>query len=185
KANRMVSHDKSRWFAGYIANGKMIHARLGPGEDNSGKLVNIGRDQAREVAFELDVDMILIDGPPGIGCPVISSLTGVDRVILVTEPSLSGLHDLKRIAELISQFWVQSYVVINKYDLNRSLSDEMTNWCRSVQIPVIGKLPFDRVVVDAMVNCESVINWAPNSRISNEIKNIWNKLMQHEQAKSF
>ena len=185
KAIRMVSHDKSRWFAGDIANGKMIHARLAPGEDNSGKLVNIVRDQAREVAFELDADMILIDGPPGIGCPVISSLTGVDKVILVTEPSLSGLHDLKRIAELISQFRVQSYVVINKYDLNRSLSDQITNWCRSVQIPVIGKLPFDRVVVDAMVNCESVINWAPNSRISNEIKNIWNKLMQHEQAKSF
>jgi len=184
-AIHMVSHDKSRWFAGDIANGKMIHARLAPGEDNSGKLVNIVRDQARETAFEIQSDIILIDGPPGIGCPVISSLTGVDKVLLVAEPSLSGVHDLKRIVELTQHFRVQTYVVINKYDLNDALSDAIVNWCRSVQIPVIGQLPFDRAVVDAMVNCESVTNWAPDSTISNAIKRIWNKLLQHEQAKSF
>ena len=185
EAISMVNHDKSRWFAGNIPNGEMIHARLAPGEDNSGKLVNIVRDQAREAAFELNADLILIDGPPGIGCPVISSLTGVDKVILVSEPSKSGIHDLKRIVELVRQFRVQTYVVINKYDLNCSLSKELENWCHSVQIPVIGKLPFDRVVVDAIVNCESVTNWAPDSAISNEIKKIWNKLMQSEQTGSF
>lgn len=179
----MVSQNKSRWYVGDIINGKMVHARLAPGEDNSGKLVTIVRDQAREVANEIDADLILVDGPPGIGCPVISSLTGTDEVILVTEPTKSGLHDLKRVVELVRQFKLPAYVVINKFDLNLSLSNELETWCQSLQLPVIGKIPFDKLVVDAMVQCKSITDWAPDSAVSNEIKNIWNKIVSYESAR--
>ena len=181
----MVDHDESRWYVGDISNGKMVHARLAPGEDNSGKLVNIVRDQAREVAFDIKSDLILIDGPPGIGCPVVSSLSGIDKVVLVTEPTQSGIHDLKRIVELVSQYKVQTSVVINKSDLNQSLSEELKIWCQTMQIPVIGELTFDELVVDAMIHCESITDWAPDSIISNEIKKIWNKLMYYEPTESF
>ncbi|WP_299578750.1 P-loop NTPase [uncultured Sunxiuqinia sp.] len=180
EAISMVNQDKSRWFAADIPNGKMIHARLAPGEDNSGRLVNLVRDQAREAALELNTDLILIDGPPGIGCPAISSLTGIDKVVLVSEPSKSGIHDLKRIVKLAQHFRVKIYVVINKYDLSSSLSKALEDWCQLMRIPIIGKLPFDRLVVDAMVNGESITNWAPDSAISHEIRKIWNKLIQHE-----
>lgn len=184
QAISMVEHDKSRWYAANIVNGKMIHARLAPGEDNSGKLVNIVREQAREAANEIGAELILIDGPPGIGCPAISSMTGADEVVLVTEPTQSGMHDLKRIVELAGQFRIHSSVVINKYDLNTRISDELEKWCQYMKIPIIGKIPFDRLIVDAMVNCQSIIDWAPDSEISNEIKLIWNKLICHETARS-
>lgn len=181
-AINMVQQDKSRWYLGDIFNGKMVHARLAPGEDNSGKLVSVVREQARDIADEIDADLILIDGPPGIGCPVISTLTGTDKVMLVTESTKSGLHDLKRVVELVRQFKLPTYVVINKYDLNRDISRELETWCNDMQLPVIGKIPFDKVVVDAMVQCESITDFAPDSVISNELKNIWNKIMRSKPA---
>lgn len=173
----MIEHDKSRWFIGEITNGKMVHAHLAAGEDNSGKLVNIVRDQARELASEIESQLILIDGPPGIGCPAISALTGTDKVVLVTEPTQSGIHDLKRVVELVRQFKIPAFVVINKYDINLPLSEELEEWCETIQLPIIGKLPFDKVVVDAMVHCQSITDWAPDSPISDEIRKIWNKLL--------
>ena len=178
----MIDRNKSRWYAANISNGKMIHARLAPGEDNSGKLVNVVREEARKSALEMDTDIILIDGPPGIGCPVISTLTGTDKVLLVTEPTKSGLHDLERIVELVTQFRIQGYIVINKYDLNNRISKEIEEWSTMMKIPVIGKIPFDKLVVDAMVNCESIIDWAPESIVSNEIKSIWNQLFCNEKT---
>lgn len=180
EAITMIDHDKSRWFAGEIPNGKMIHARLAASEDNSGKLVNVVRDEARKVAEEINAELILIDGPPGIGCPVISSLTGTDKVVLLTEPSKSGLHDLKRIIELTSQFRAQIYIVINKYDINENISNEIEKYCTYQKIPIIGRIPFDKIVVNAMVNCEDIINWAPDSTVSNEIKLIYNHLFFNE-----
>lgn len=173
----MIEHDRSRWFIGEITNGKMVHARLAAGEDNSGKLVNIVRDQARELASEIESQLILIDGPPGIGCPAISALTGTDKAVLVTEPTQSGIHDLKRVVELVRQFKIPAFVVINKYDINLPLSEELAEWCEAMQLPIIGKLPFDKVVVDAMVHCQSITDWAPDSPVSDEIRKIWNKLL--------
>ncbi len=179
----MENHDKSRWYEATIENGRMVHAHLAPGEDNSGKLVNIVRDQAREIAFNIDSEIILIDGPPGIGCPVISSLTGTDKVLLVTEPSQSGLHDLKRIVELVNQFKIKAFVVINKFDLNIQISEEIENWSKQKDIPVAGKLPFDPIVVDAMINCKTITQWLPDSPFSKEIIEIWNKLKTNEHKK--
>jgi MinD superfamily P-loop ATPase len=178
----MVSQDKSRWYTGNYRNGKIIHARLAPGEENSGKLVNVVRSQARQTAKEMGWETIIIDGPPGTGCPVISSVTGVNKVIIVTEPSNSGFHDMKRILELVANFKVKPSIVINKYDLNVTVTCKIADWCFDLNIPVIGKLPFDEQIIEAMLNGQSIIEWQPHSEISYQIINIWNKINDHEQT---
>lgn len=170
----MVPSDKSRWYIGNYRNGKMVHARLAPGEENSGKLVNVVRENARKTADEMGWKTIIIDGPPGTGCPVISSVTGANKVIIVTEPSKSGFHDMKRILQLTSNFKVKPYVVINKYDLNKNLTNQIENWCNEQNIPVVGKILFYSPVVHAMLNCQSIIEWLPHSEVSKEICSIYN-----------
>jgi MinD superfamily P-loop ATPase len=176
----MLPSDKSRWYVGNYRNGIMIHARLAPGEENSGKLVNVVREQARKAAKKMGCETIIIDGPPGIGCPVISSVAGASKVIIVTEPSNSGFHDMKRILELTANFKVKPYVVINKYDLNKDLTDQIENWCNEQNIPVIGKIIFYSPVVHAMLKCQSIIEWLPDSEVSKEITNIWNIISSTE-----
>jgi MinD superfamily P-loop ATPase len=172
----MAPSDKSRWYVGDYRNGKMVHARLAPGEENSGKLVNVVRHKAKETAKETGIETIIIDGPPGTGCPVISSMTGAKMAVIVTEPSRSGFHDLKRILELTTNFSIKSCVIINKYDLNTDMSNNIEQWCQTMAIPVIGKLAFDPQVVEAMLNCKSIGEWQPNSATSNEIRNCWTKV---------
>ncbi|PTN09212.1 ATP-binding protein [Mangrovibacterium marinum] len=176
----MIDQNESRWFAGDIRNGKMVHARLAPGEDNSGKLVNLVRDHARKEAHDIQSDLILIDGPPGIGCPVISTLSGINKVLLVTEPTVSGIHDLKRITELVNQYKLEVFLVINKCDINMEMTEEIEKWAAGKQIPVISKIPFSEVWVEAMINCKSIVDWAPESALSNEIRVIWNQLIGNE-----
>ena len=176
QAITMEPKQNSQWFIGEISNGTMVHARLAPGEENSGKLVNVVRDWAKKKAQELGIDTIIIDGPPGTGCPVISSVTGVNKVVLVTEPTRSGFHDLERIVELVNQFKITPDVVINKFDLNRDMSTRIANWCAKHGIRVVGKLPFDDQIVEAMLQNKSIVEWAPNSSISNEIVHIWSQV---------
>jgi MinD superfamily P-loop ATPase len=172
----MVPSDKSLWFVGNYRNGKMVHARLQPGEENSGKLVSVVREQARKTAKEVESELIIIDGPPGTGCPAISSVTGAHKAIIVTEPTRSGFHDMKRILQLTANFKVKSYVVINKYDLNESLATEIENWCQEQMIPVVGKVLFDPAVVDAMLNCKSIAEWEPQSVTTQEIISVWKRV---------
>ncbi len=180
KAIYKVPSNKSRWFAGTFRNGLMVHARLEPGEENSGKLVGAVRKHAREIAAEKGWESIIIDGPPGLGCPVISSLTGIKKAIIVTEPSQSGFHDMKRILSVVDSFKVKSYVVINKYDLNNDIACQIEGWCFERKISVAGKIPFDAGVVEAMLNCKSIIEWLPQSEVSKEIRNIWKKVNSDE-----
>ena len=154
---QMIPSDKSHWYAGTYRNGFLIHARLAPGEENSGKLVNVVREQARKTAMENGLETIVIDGPPGIGCPVISSVTGAGKAVIVTEPSLSAFHDLKRILQLTANFRIEPYVVINKYDLNEVITGQITDWLKDAGFPLAGKLPFTRQVVDAMLHCKSIV----------------------------
>ena len=173
EAIEMIPNDKSRWYAGRFRKGVMVHARLAPGEENSGKLVHAVREKVREMAQKEGFETIIIDGPPGTGCPVISSVTGTDKVIVVTEPTRSGLHDLKRIVELVENFRIHPSVVINKYDLNEDMSNQIAKWCAEMNIVVAGQIPFDRLVVDAMLHCKSIVEWAPGSTVSQEIRKIW------------
>jgi MinD superfamily P-loop ATPase len=173
---QMIPSDKSRWFAGNYRNGKMVHARLSPGEENSGKLVNVVREFARKTAQETGWDNILIDGPPGIGCAVISSVTGTNKAIIVTEPTNSGFHDMKRVLEITANFKVKTFVVINKYDLNEAISGKIESWCVENNIQVIGKIAFDPEIVTAMINCQSITEWKPESETSKEIIRIWKQV---------
>jgi MinD superfamily P-loop ATPase len=175
-AVKMIPNDQSRWFAGTYRNGYMVHARLAPGEENSGKLVRVVREFGQKMASEKKVGTVIIDGPPGTGCPVISSVTGVDKVVVVTEPSNSGFHDMKRVLKITENFKIESYVVINKYDLNESISDDIEKWCNENSIAVAGRIPFDELIVEAMVNCKSITEWSPESKASKEIFQIWKRI---------
>jgi len=163
-------------YSGSFRNGKMVYGRLAPGEENSGKLVNMVREKAKQAAKENIIETIILDGPPGIGCPVISTITGVDKIIIVTEPTISGLHDLQRTTGIVQKFNLQPYVIINKYDLNAPMSNQIETWCETNNIKVAGKLPFDKQVVEAMVESKSIIEYDPNGDISNKIRKIWNNI---------
>lgn len=132
--------------------GDMVHARLIPGEETSGRLVSEVRKRAKKIAKETDRKTILVDGSPGIACNVISSITGAKKVILVTEPSFSGMHDLKRVYELTQKFRLPVYVVINKYDLSLEISSEIEKYCFGKNINLSLKIPFNKDLVKSIVN---------------------------------
>jgi MinD superfamily P-loop ATPase len=174
----MIESNGSYWTTGTFRNGWMVHARLAPGEENSGKLVNVVREQSRLLSEERGMETILIDGPPGTGCPAISAMSGVDLALLITEPSHSGFHDLKRVKQLTDGFGIPSVVVINKYDLNEQVSDEIGAWCRSEHLPLIGRIPFEPAVVEAMLQCRTVVEWAPRSVAAREIAAIHRQIFK-------
>lgn len=172
----MVRSERSRMYSGSFRNGMMVYGRLAPGEENSGKLVSMVRDEARRMATEKGMNTILLDGPPGIGCPVISTVTGADKIVIVTEPTMSGIEDLKRVYEVARKFTGEVGVIINKFDLNEAMADRIEGWCAAHESPVLGRLPYDSKVTEAMVGGKSVTEMFPEAEISNIIKDIWNKL---------
>jgi len=162
----MVRSDRSRMYSGSFRNGKMVYGRLAPGEENSGKLVSLVREEAKRVATAQGMSTILLDGPPGIGCPVISTVTGVDRIIIVTEPTMSGLEDMKRVHEVARKFTGDVGIIINKYDLNEAMADRIEGWCVAQGSALLGRLPYDRRVTEAMISGKSVTEMFPEAEIS-------------------
>ena len=152
--------------------GTMAHAQLNIAEETSGKLVTVVRNHAQQVAEKEQRELILIDGAPGIGCPVIASLTGVDLALVVTEPTMSGLHDLERILDVTSHFGIGSVVCINKYDINEENSRRITAFCRQRGIEVVGNIPYDSVVTEAMVAGMPVVEFS-EGKVSEAIKEVW------------
>jgi len=177
-AEAISTHENfnNHWFVSTTRFGQMVHAKMGPGEENSGKLVSRIREKAREIAGEIQADYILNDGPPGIGCSAISSITGTDAVLLVIEPSISGLHDAKRLVELVKGFGIDMYAVINKYDINVTASSAVEAFLEKQDIEILGRIPFDTRMVESIVNEKSVVEFDPESEISNEIRKSWVKL---------
>jgi len=157
--------------------GIMSHARLNPGEANSGKLVTLVRHNARQIAEEENRDLILIDGPPGIGCPVIASVTGVDAGLIVTEPTLSGIHDLDRALQLLNHFNISPLVCINKYDINRKNTEKIVKFCEKNKVEVAGKILFDPIVTEAMVAGKTVVEHSPENTVSQDIKTTWKSVL--------
>ncbi len=157
--------------------GPLSHARMNPAEENSGKLVTLVRHNARQIAEKEGRNLILIDGPPGIGCPVIASLTGVDLAVIVTEPTMSGIHDLERILGVAKHFNITPLVCINMYDINSENAEKIVEFCQKSGIGVVGKIPFNPAVTEAMVSGKTVVEYAPNSPVSNEIRRIWNNVL--------
>jgi len=156
--------------------GPMVHANLKVGSDNSGKLVSEVREKAVEKGNKIDKDLLLIDGSPGIGCPVISSITGVDLVLFVTEPSRSGFSDLKRVAQVIEHFEIPALAVINKYDINKDISQEIVEYLKENEIELVGKISYSSLVVENLRNAELVVEQENKSKVSQEIINIWEKI---------
>lgn len=140
--------------------GAMVHAQLYPGEENSGKLVALLRTEAKKLAKAQSIDLILSDGPPGIGCPVISALSGVDLSVMVTEPTPTGLHDLKRVIELSGHFKVAATVIINKCDLSPKIAEEIRSFCDARGIRILAELPHDADFVRAMVAQKTITEFA-------------------------
>ena len=157
--------------------GTMSHARLNPGEANSGKLVTLVRHNARQIAEEKNLDLILIDGPPGIGCPVIASVTGVDAGLVVTEPTMSGIHDLDRALQLLNHFNILPLVCINQYDINRKNTEKIVKFCEKNKVEVAGKISFDPIVTEAMVAGKTIVEHSPENEVSQEIKTAWKRVL--------
>lgn len=166
-----------QWFRSTTPYGTLLHAELGPGEENSGKLVAIVRQQAREAAIEQDKELVLIDGPPGIGCPVIAALSGVTCALVVTEPTLSGLHDLERIVQVCDHFDVPVQVCINRCDLNEENAERIRQYCAERDIEVVGTIPFDRDVVEALVHGRLVVE-VSEGPAAQGIEEIWQRVIQ-------
>jgi len=150
----------------------MIHTQLFPGEENSGRLVTLLKNNARALAEEGQLDLILTDGPPGIGCPVISSLAGANLAVIVTEPTPSGIHDLERVIDLCDHFRLTAGVVINKWNLNGELSRQIKTFCRQKEITFLGELPYDPAIVEAMVRGQAITEYHPNGT-AGLIGQIW------------
>jgi MinD superfamily P-loop ATPase len=165
------------WFISATRFGPLVHARLGIAQENSGKLVTIVRRTAKRIASEEDRDFIIIDGAPGIGCPVISSITGADGVLVVTEPTLSGVHDLERIVKLAEHFNITTLVCVNKYDLNRTISGRIENYCNTNGIRFVGRIPYDTVVTEAMVQGKSVIEYSKGT-VAQSITTLWENVLE-------
>jgi MinD superfamily P-loop ATPase len=168
----MTANLSGQWFISDTGYGPLVHARLGVAQENSGKLVALVRQQARELAQKQGADYIISDGPPGIGCPVISSLSGADLALLVTEPTLSGRHDLERVLGVCQHFKVPALVCINKYDINEENTRQIEDYCQRQAIEVAAKIPFDNVVTEAIVKGRPVVEYA-HSPVSRQIERLW------------
>lgn len=175
-AIRMEESISGEWFVSETKYGPLVHAKLGVAEENSGKLVAQIRKVSKELAKEKKADYVIIDGPPGTGCPVIASLSGVDIALIVTEPTLSGLHDAQRVIDLAKHFKVGSRLVINKYDLNTDVSSQIESFCKGEGVPVLGKIHFDKSVVESVVMGRSVVEHK-KSAAAEDIKKIWSALI--------
>ena len=172
KTERCISGE---WFVSQTKYGPFVHARLGIGEENSGKLVTEVRKKAKDIAEKKKLDFVIIDGPPGIGCPVIASLSGTDLALVVTEPTLSGIHDMERVVQMAHHFKTQTACCINKYDINLQNSAQIESWCEKNSIPLIGKIPYDEDVTKSMVQGIPLTEYTNNS-LSREVKKMWQKL---------
>jgi MinD superfamily P-loop ATPase len=158
--------------------GLMAHAMLSPGESNSGKLVSLVRQNAKLLAEKEESDFVLIDGPPGIGCPVIASVTGVDVGLVVTESTMSGIHDLKRALQLLRHFSIPPFVCVNMYDINEENAEKIVSFCKEEGVEVVGRIPFNPIVTKAMVNGKPIIEYAPESDVAKEIQEMWKTLSE-------
>lgn len=167
-----------KWFVSSIKTGTiMVHARLGIGADNSGKLVAKVKNEAKQLAKELKKEFILIDGSPGIGCPVVSSLSGADFVVLVTEPSVSGIHDLKRVYELVKKFHIPAGCIINKSDLNLQKSQSILEYLKEKEIVHLGSYPYDESFTKSMTQGLTLMEWEDTGS-SDKIRKSWDKTKQ-------
>ncbi len=164
------------WYISDTDYGPLVHAQLFAGEENSGRLVSLVKTQARDLAEETGAELILVDGAPGIGCPVIASLANTDIILAVTEPTQSGWHDLERVLDLADHFKVKAFVCINKWDLNQEMAEEIEHSCRRKKVEVLGRIPFDPAVVTSQINGVPVVGDFEEGGAASAIRGVWDRL---------
>ncbi|MEA3288039.1 MAG: ATP-binding protein [Candidatus Marinimicrobia bacterium] len=155
----------------------LVHAKLGIGADNSGKLVTKVKEEAKQLAFAEEKPILLIDGPPGVGCPVVAALAGADYVVIVIEPTVSGIHDLKRVQELIGKFRIRSGCIINKFDINLDVTNEIKDFIQEAGIDHISDLPYDVNFTKAMTEGKTIVEYAPQGT-GQYLSKSWTKINQ-------
>jgi len=175
KAIEMKVNTSGKWFISDTRFGPLVHAKLGIAEENSGKLVSLVRQKAKEIAEEKNCKWVIIDGSPGIGCPVIASITGVDCAVIVIEPTLSGLHDAKRVLGVTEHFNVPAKIIINKYDLNCDMTEKIERWSKDNNVQILGKVVFNKTVVESVVEGETIIEYS-NNQVTKTLRTIWGLL---------
>lgn len=163
------------WFISETNFGPMVHARLGIAEENSGKLVSLVRREAKKLAEEKNLDLILTDGPPGVGCPVIAAVGGASGVLIVTEPTVSGKHDMERVVRLAAHFNIPAMICINKFDLNIDLTRDIENFAEKMGLPCLGLIPFDPIFTKAMVQGQTIFEYNMESEAGQAVKQTWEK----------
>ncbi len=175
EAIAMKENLSGEWFISNTKYGPLVHARLGIAQENSGKLVALVRQQARQLAEKAGFDCIISDGPPGIGCPVISSLSGANLALLVTEPTLSGIHDLERVLGVCHHFGVPALVCINKHDINEDNTRQIEHYCLNRGVEIAAKIPFDNAVTEAIVQGLPVVEYS-QGKVTREIELLWQRI---------
>ncbi len=178
EAIRMEEQFAGRWFRSDTRFGPLLHAHLHAGQENSGKLVTLVKQQGRRLASDGEARLLLVDGPPGIGCPVISAIAGVDMALLVVEPTVAGVHDLERVLSTAQHFGVPAVVAINKADLNADRSRGIAAFCADMGIGVVGTIPYDIMVTEAMVQGRPVTAYTDGA-VSQAMRRIWGRVKAH------
>lgn len=172
-AIQMEPQIAGRWYHSEIRFGKLYHADLFPAQENSGKLVTLVKQNARLFALDNCISMLIVDGPPGIGCPVIAAAAGADLVVIITEPTIAGVHDLYRIIQTTTHFRIPTLVVINKADIYPEGVIQIQTLCEESGVELMGQIPFDSLVTEAMLNGEPVTSYQPEAPSSQAIVTIW------------
>jgi len=165
-----------QWFISDTRFGPMVHAKLGIAEENSGKLVTVIRKEAKKIAQKQKRDLLIVDGSPGIGCPVIASITGADLVLVVTEPTLSGKHDLDRVSQLTANFGIETLVCVNKADINPQITGQISEEAQQRRLKVIGKIPYDEAFTKAQIVKASVVEYTGGA-ITQQLKALWREVI--------
>jgi MinD superfamily P-loop ATPase len=167
------------WFISETRFGPMVHARLGIAEENSGKLVTLVRREAAKLAEKKNIDLIITDGPPGIGCPVIASIGGASLLLIVSEPTVSGIHDMERVTRLARHFKVPALLCINKYDLNPDQTSAIEAMAQKMGVGVLGRIPFDPIFVESMVQSKTIFEVNRDTDACAAVKRLWEGIMDH------
>jgi len=177
EAIELIDHKSGSWFTSTTKYGPLVHAKLGIAEANSGKLVSLLRKQAKDLAIKNECDIILVDGSPGIGCPVIASITGADYALIITEPTVSAIHDMERLFDLTKHFGIRCGICINKYDINRNLSDQIELFAKTNKISILSRIPYDENVTKAQIKGVPYLEYCGKDTVI-ELHDLWNNLNQ-------
>ena len=172
------------WYVSNTRFGPLVHAKLGIAQENSGKLVHLVRQKAKETAEKAGVALTINDGPPGIGCAVISALSGANLACIVTEPSVSGIHDMERVLSVCRHFSIPTLVCVNKYDVNEEGTRQIEQYCSEQGIPVVARIPFDTKVTEAQVQGVPIVEYTDDERLVGPIKEAWRLIIERFDAMS-